>query len=173
MVDMHHKQFGCADHLGAVYSFNHCQIWNRLCRSRALCKCRSHSRHQRATRDSCKLMQVTPTIALALLDCRRPMKCHLMSCGSCGAFSEISCVPLAQATGQAHGQPEWSKCSLSSHRFKPVHNFLRSHADLRHTPLAPALLVSSCLQPQALAACNDLARTLANYKNTLKLLHTV
>lgn len=35
-----------------------------------------------------------PTTAFALLDCKCPMKCHLISCGSSGAFSEISYMIL-------------------------------------------------------------------------------
>ena len=37
------------------------------------------------------IMKDLPTTALALLDCKWPIKCHLMSCGNCGAFSDNSC----------------------------------------------------------------------------------
>ncbi len=56
------------------------------------------------------IARAAPMIALTLLDCKCPMKCQLMSFGSCVALSSISCDhaaallhPSARTRGKAAG----------------------------------------------------------------------
>ena len=59
---------------------------------------------------SCKycqgVQQAPPSNALALLDCRWPMKCHVMSPESSGALSVISCMNKNESAGAGTIAPD-------------------------------------------------------------------